>query len=44
MDEMDQDETISKEIKEKVIANVMNGRWFSGHLDQRYENKSLWVD
>lgn len=42
MDRMDADTSISPELKAKVIANVMNGRWFSAALDARYGNKSLW--
>lgn len=42
MDRMDADTTLSAELKGKVIANVMNGRWFSDALDARYGNKSLW--
>ena len=42
MDRMDADESVSEEGKQLAIANVMNGRWFSAALDERYGNPSLW--
>ena len=42
MDRMDADENVSEEGKQLAIANVMNGRWFSAALDERYGNPSLW--
>lgn len=36
MDRMDADTTVSAELKQKMIRNVMNGRWFSAALDARY--------
>lgn len=39
---MEADTTISEEIKDKVIRNVINGRWFSDTLDQHFGNKNLW--
>ena len=42
MDEMDQDNSLAPEIKTGVIENVMNGRWFSDALDQRYKTRDLW--
>lgn len=42
MDEMDQNTLVSEEIKADLIRNVMNGRWFSEALDERYKNESLW--
>lgn len=42
MDRMDADTSISDELKQKTIRNVMNGRWFSAALDARYGNPSLW--
>ena len=42
MDRMDADESVSEEGKNLAIANVMNGRWFSAALDERYGNPSLW--
>ena len=41
---MDQDTSVSDEIKNKMIKNVLNGRWFSRELDEHYGNKSLWSD
>ena len=42
MDRMDADTTVSAELKQKMIRNVMNGRWFSAALDARYGNPTLW--
>ena len=42
MNRMDADESVSEEGKQLAIANVMNGRWFSAALDERYGNPSLW--
>ncbi|MCI9148694.1 MAG: carboxylesterase/lipase family protein [Hungatella sp.] len=42
MDNMDADTTLDPKIKEGVISQVMNGRWFSDALDQRYKTKNLW--
>lgn len=42
MDDMDSDQSIPQDVKDKVIRNVMNGRWFSEALDRRYNNKDLW--
>ncbi len=42
MDEMDGDDSLAPEIKAGVIENVMNGRWFSDALDQRYGTPDLW--
>jgi para-nitrobenzyl esterase len=40
--EMDNDKTISDSAKAAVIKTVLNGRWFSTSLDQRYGNDNLW--
>lgn len=40
---MDADATLSPTLKSAVIQNVLNGRWFSGALDEYYQNGSLWV-
>jgi para-nitrobenzyl esterase len=40
---MDQDHSISAESKQNIISKVLNGRWFSKRLDQKYSNPSLWV-
>ena len=42
MDEMDADTSLSDEAKLMAIRNVMNGRWFSAALDERYGNRDLW--
>ncbi len=40
--ELENDKTISEESKEYIKHNVLNGRWFSGKLDEIYGNPSLW--
>ena len=42
MDEMDADTSCSAEVKAAAIRYVMNGRWFSSALDERYGNPDLW--
>lgn len=42
MDAMDADTSIPEDLKDFVISNVMNGRWFSAELDVRYSNANLW--
>ncbi|MEJ8306380.1 carboxylesterase family protein [Saccharibacillus sacchari] len=37
------DRTVSEADKAELIAKVLNGRWFSGKLDQSFGNKSMWV-
>jgi para-nitrobenzyl esterase len=41
--EIEKDTSISPEAKQKIISEVLNGRWFSGELDEYYGNKSLWL-
>ncbi len=41
---MKADTSVSQEIKDKMVKNVLNGRWFSAVLDETYQNKSLWAD
>lgn len=41
--EMEADTTVSKETKDQLIKEVLNGRWFSGELDKHFGNPSLWV-
>ncbi|MDD2957517.1 MAG: carboxylesterase family protein [Lachnospiraceae bacterium] len=41
MESMDEDTTVSDPIKKDIIANVMNGRWFSAALDAKYGNAGL---
>lgn len=39
---MEADTTIPEDVKAGVIANVMNGRWFSEAMDEHFENPNLW--
>lgn len=39
---MDADTTLPADLKTAVICNVLNGRWFSGPIDQHDGNGSLW--
>jgi para-nitrobenzyl esterase len=41
--EMDADTTIPKADKERLIRNVLSGRWFSRKLDLHYGNQNPWV-
>lgn len=41
--EMRADRTISEADKAELISKVLNGRWFSGKLDQSFGNPSLWA-
>lgn len=41
--EIDADTTVSKEVKDKLIKEVLNGRWFSGDLDGYFGNRNLWI-
>lgn len=34
--DMDEDNTLTTEQKETLITNVLNGRWFSSQLDEKY--------
>ena len=43
LDAMDADKSISDDDKALMIRTVLNGRWFSSALDERYGNESLWV-
>ena len=40
--ELNNDNTISEQSKNYIKHNVLNGRWFSGRLDEAYGNPSLW--
>jgi para-nitrobenzyl esterase len=42
--EMDADTTLPNDVKEGVIQNILNGRWFSADLDAHYGNADLWAD
>ncbi|MBS4208052.1 carboxylesterase family protein [Bacillus sp. FJAT-50079] len=44
LEEMDTDQTISEEAKDQIIREVLNGRWFSGQLDEYFGNENLWVE
>lgn len=41
---MEADTSVSQEIKDKMVKNVLNGRWFSTAMDEKYNNESLWAD
>jgi para-nitrobenzyl esterase len=41
--EMEADTSVSKEVKDNLIENVLNGRWFSGGLDKYFGNLNPWV-
>jgi para-nitrobenzyl esterase len=41
--EMEADTSVSKEVKDNLIENVINGRWFSGGLDKYFGNLNPWV-
>ena len=42
LDRMEEDTSISEEAKNQIISEVLNGRWFSAGLDERFENRNLW--
>lgn len=37
------DNALSAERKAFILSNILNGRWFSGKLDDHFKNPSLWV-
>lgn len=39
---MDKDRSLTSADKHHVIRSVLNGRWFSGPIDQHYNLPSLW--
>lgn len=41
--EMDNDNSIAPKDKNYIIRHVLNGRWFSKKLDEKYSNPSLWL-
>lgn len=43
LNQMDNDQSIDAKVKKTLIAEVLNGRWFSHELDLKYKNKSLWI-
>lgn len=38
----DDNKGISKESKDYIVHNILNGRWFSEGLDKQFKNKDLW--
>ncbi len=42
LDRMEADDSISEEAKTQIITEVLNGRWFSAGLDERFGNANLW--
>lgn len=42
LQEIEQDTSISPEAKQRIISEVLNGRWFSGKFDEHFDNASLW--
>jgi para-nitrobenzyl esterase len=43
LNEMQADRSIPQEVKDQLIENVLNGRWFSEGLDKKFGNLCLWV-
>jgi para-nitrobenzyl esterase len=41
--EMEADTSIPQETKDRLIENVLNGRWFSGKMDRYFGNLNPWV-
>ncbi|WP_083963768.1 carboxylesterase family protein [Spirochaeta cellobiosiphila] len=41
--EMEEDQSVSSENKQRLIHNVLNGRWFSYDLDQYFGSNSIWI-
>ena len=41
---IDEDTTISQEEKDALLSNVLNGRWFSGRLDEKYGNTANFYE
>ncbi|WAA12436.1 carboxylesterase family protein [Fervidibacillus halotolerans] len=44
INEIEKDSSISMEVKDQIISEVLNGRWFSTELDEYFKNSSLWVE
>lgn len=42
LDRMESDDSISEDAKSQIVSNVLNGRWFSTGLDERFGNANLW--
>ena len=43
LDQLEADNSVPSAAKDLVIRQVLNGRIFSVHLDQRFHNPTLWV-
>lgn len=43
-DQYDADTSVNPDVKDYIIHNVLNNRWFSKELDERYGNKSMWPE
>ena len=43
LDQLEADNSVPSAAKDLVIRQVLNGRIFSAHLDQRFHNPTLWV-
>ena len=43
LDQLEADNSVPAQTKDLVIRQVLNGRIFSVHLDQRFHNPTLWV-
>jgi para-nitrobenzyl esterase len=41
---MEVDTSISTETKDRLIENILSGRWFSGKLDKYFGNLNCWVN
>ena len=42
LDRMEADDSIPEDAKAEIISTVLNGRWFSQGLDERFGNANLW--
>ena len=43
LDQLEADNSVPSAAKDLVIRQVLNGRIFSAHLDQRFHNPTLWA-
>ena len=43
LDQLEADNSVPSAAKDLVIRQVLNGRIFSAHLDQRFHNPTLWI-
>lgn len=41
--DLDADKSIPQADKEKIVKEVLDGRWFSRMLDKHYGNQNLWI-